>query len=118
MPNGWALEGVSMFTQILDIISRRMPGLSLANGLETAREIESLTRQNPASGSVPMGTVSLGIHMIRATAWAERVFSHGDMKNYKIRVVKEIRTNWSLSLAQAKDIAENVCGCSPASYWD
>jgi len=110
-----------MLIQILDILSRQVPGQSVKNALETAREIESLARETSPKSPVRSNhsdEIPLSVDMIRATAWAERVFSPDDLRNYKIRAIKEIRTNWNLGLKQAKDIADNVYGSAPRSYWD
>jgi len=110
-----------MLIQILDILSRQMRGQSLTTGLETAREIEALVRETSPKSPVRSNhsdEIPLSVDMIRATAWAERAFNSDDLTNYKIRAIKEIRTNWNLGLKQAKDIADNVYGSAPKSYWD
>src|SRR5689334_4277571 len=110
-----------MLIQILDILSRRVPGQSVKNALETAREIESLARETSPMSPVRSNhsdEIPLSLAMIRATAWAERFFSPSDVQNYKIRTIKELRNSWGLSLKQAKDIADNVRGSSSVSYWD
>lgn len=106
-----------MLTQILDIVSRRSPCMTVSDALEMSREIEELVSPNTVQRNNVIDSVPLSFEMIRAATWAERRFSREDM-NRKIQVIKEIRNEWHLGLKQAKDIADNVVGCSARSYWD
>jgi hypothetical protein len=73
----------------LDVISRYVPEMSIRNALEMIEELNSLPQE------------------LTPFSWAEATFSVND-KNRKIAVIKEIRNRWTLSLRDAKEIADNM----------
>lgn len=91
---------------MLGIINERVPGISLANALGMLADFQQIFEASETADSI-----------VRARYWAERNFTFNDLSTRKIGVIKEIRNRFSLSLRDAKDIADRLTPEAPSNFF-
>lgn len=89
---------------LLTIVNERVPDISLSNALALVNELRSEFENDRHSAL-----------LVNAKAWAEENFSSHDVINYKIKVIKEIRSQFAIGLKEAKDITDTM---TPRASWN